>query len=219
MPDQTVSSLTYDRVVTTTTPTTLPTAIEQTAVGNVSTDVFLLTLNSTAVAQVSTFTIGGTLATNDVVNATIAVTGGYSFQYTYTANASDTVETVGSRLATLIDTDPNVTATAAFSAGTSTITLTSTIPGQAFTPTTSKTGTVAIGSPTTTTANAGVAMRRRIATATWTFDDSADGFITAVGRVNFFNGAASPTQLSTQDTAAYKHPTSIEAIRTAQGAS
>jgi phage tail sheath gpL-like len=219
MPDQVVSSLTYDRVTTTTTATTLPTAIEQSGLANVSTDVFYLTLQSTAVAQVSTFTISGTLTSTDIVTATIAVTGGYSFKYSYEANASDTIETVGTRLATLIDTDPNVTASAAFAASTSTITVTSAVPGQAFTLTSGKTGTVTVGAAATGTANAGTAMRRKIAEATWTFDDSADGFITAKGQVKFYNGGSSPTLVSTQDTATYKHAQSIDAIRTAQGAS
>lgn len=219
MPDQVVSSLTYNRVVTTTTPTTLPTAIEQSGTGTVSTDVFYLTLQSDAVPQVTTFTISGTLASSDVVTATVAVGGSYSFLYSYTANGTDTIQTVGTRLATLIDTDPNVTATAAFATGTSTITVTSAIPGQAFTLTSGKTGTVTVGSATTGTANAGTVMRRKIAEATWTFDDSTDGYITAKGQVKFYNGGSSPTLVSTQDTATYKHAQSIEAIRTAQGAS
>lgn len=220
MPGQTVSSITYNKVTTTTTPTTLPVAIEQSAATTIAKDELYMTLSSSAVAKVVTFTITGTPAAADIVHCTIAVTGGYSFKYVYELNASDTVETAGSRLATLIDTDPNVQASAVFATSTSTITVTSAIPGQDFTLTTGKTSTgLTVSAGTTGTANSGTAMRRKLAECTWTFDDSTDGYITAKGQVKFYNGGSSPTLLTTQDTAAYKHAQSIDAIRTAQGAS
>jgi phage tail sheath gpL-like len=216
---QSVSSLTYNSVVTTTTPLTLPVDLSLSTAANVSTTTVLPTLSSTAVAQVSTFAISGTLAPGDVVTATIATSSPtYSFQYQYTASATDTIQTVGARLATLINTDPNIVASAVFATGTSTITITSSNPGRAFTLTTGKTGTVTVSAGTTTTANAGTAMERQVAIATWTLDVSTDGYYTVTGAVNFYDGAASPTLLTTQSTAPYKHSRSIDQIRAAQSA-
>jgi phage tail sheath gpL-like len=219
MANQSVSSLVYNSVTTTTTPLTLPVDLSLSVAGGVSTTTVLPTLSSTAVAQVSTFTISGTLTTNDVVTATIATTvPTYSFQYQYTASATDTIQTVGTRLATLINTDPNIVASATFATGTSTITITSSTPGAPFTLTTGKTGTITVSAGTTSTANAGTAMERQVAIATWTLGVSSDGYYQVTGAVAFHDGAASPTLLTTQSTAPYKHPKSIDQIRVAQAA-
>jgi phage tail sheath gpL-like len=220
MATQSVFLITYNSVTSTTAPKTLPLDLTQSTAGVVSTTTALPTLSSTAVAQVSTFTISGTLATNDVVTATLATSSPtYSFQYQYTASATDTIQTVGTRLATLINSDPNVIASAVFATGTSTITITSSTAGTVFTLTTGKTSAgLTVTTGTTSTAAAGTVMERQVAIATWTLGVSTDGYYTLTGAVNFYDGAASPVLLTTQTTAPYKHPKSIDQIRVAQAA-
>lgn len=214
---QTISSITYDRVTTSSTPTQLAAELKSSVANNRFTNELFLNLTSNAVAQVDTFTISGTLAVDDVITVTIEDADGNEFDYIFKSKSTN-IQAAGISIASLINLDDDVTASSSFSGGTATVTIRSATPGRAFTTTTGKTGTVTVGAASTTTPSSGTAMKRKVGQAEWLVGVSDDGSVTVTGTVRFYDAASSPTQVQSQNTASYKHPRTIDAVRTAQGA-
>lgn len=214
---QIVSTLSYNRVTTTSTPTDLATEYKSAISGNTFVDEIYLNLDTNAIAQVDRFTLSGTLAVGDTVTVTIEDADGNEFDYVHVAK-STSIQAAAAAIAALINLDDDVAAVSSFASSTGTVTITSATPGRAFTTTTGKTGTVTVSSATTITANAGTPKKRKVAQAEWTTGVSADGSLTVTGVVKFYDGAAVPVQVQSQSTAPYKHPRTIDAVRTAQGA-
>ena len=213
---QAISSTEYTQSVTTTSTKTLPNYQEVSfPTANTVRIAHWSSLkdDATAIAQQDSVTISGSIAADDVVWIQIAVSGGTTVKYAAIAVVTDTLTTLAAKLAAAVNLDANVYASSALGV----ITITSVIPGQAFTTTSGKTGTVTMGSPATGTANSGTALTRKLMEVDVVFGDSTDGYLTATPTIRSYNGAASPTLVSTQTAAAYKHPSSIDTIRTAQG--
>lgn len=217
---QVVSSFVYDAVTSSTVNRTLPVEVRQSTTSGDPVDEFFLSLNTGATAQVSTLTISGTIVAGEQVFATLTDAATNVFKYIYEIQTDDTITQIGARLASLINLDSAVAAVSATVSATATITVTSSTPGVTFTLVSGKSAsaTITVGAVATGTASAGTAMKRKLAEVFTDFAPSVDGFLTATATIRFFDGAASPVLLQTQITAAYKHPRSIETIRTSQSA-
>jgi hypothetical protein len=214
---QVINTTVYDQVVTQTSAITLPNyqEVSYPSANTVRIAHFSsLRPNNVATAQSSSVTLSGTVAADDVVWIQIVDADANTQKYAAIANTTgETLSTLAAKLAAAVNEDNDVFA----SASGAVITLTSVIPGRSFTPTSGKTGTVVIGAPASVQANVGTALTRKIGEVDIVFDDSTDGFLTATGTIKFYDGASSPVLLQTQTTAAYKHPRSIDTIRTNNG--
>jgi hypothetical protein len=116
-------------------------------------------------------------------------------------------------LATLINTNPNVAATS--SAGV--ITITSAIPGQAFTLANTDSTTVGNVVIATTTANSGTALHRKVADIDVTFAVNANKFPTITLGGSWYNGAASPVVVLPVSVLSTSGPRSIDTLQTDAG--
>lgn len=170
-----------------------------------------LTLDPAAVAQVSTVTLSAGSTGDDIaVHLTVGAT---TWVYRHKKAAGDTVTTMAAFLAMLINTNPNVSATS--SAGV--ITITSAIPGQAFTlaNTDSTTaGSVVIATPT---ANSGTALHRKIVELDVAFTVNTNKFPTITLGGNWYNGAASPVVALPVSVLTTSGPKSIDTYQTDAG--
>jgi len=214
---QVINSTVYDQVTTSTDSVTLPNyqEVSYPAANTVRVMHYSsLRTSVAATAQSVSVTLSGTVATDDVAWIQIVDADSNTEKYAVIAKATgETLSTLAARLADAVNLDNDVYASAVGAV----ITITSVIPGRAFTPTSGKIGTVTVGSPSTVQANVGTALTRKIAEVDIVFDDSTDAYLTATGTVKFYDGAASPVLLQTQSTASYKHPRSIDTIRTNNG--
>ena len=170
-----------------------------------------LTLDPAAVPQVSTVTLSAGVTGDDIaVHLTVGAT---TWVYRHKKAAGDTVTTMAAFLAMLINTNPNVSATS--SAGV--ITITSAIPGQAFTlaNTDSTTaGNVVIATPT---ANSGTALHRKIVELDVAFTVNTNKFPTITLGGNWYNGAASPVVALPVSVLTTSGPKSIDVYQTDAG--
>jgi phage tail sheath gpL-like len=172
---------------------------------------WFLSLDPTAIAQVSTVTISaGTL--NDEYALTVT-SGGSASEYMHKQVAGDTATTIASFLATLINTNPNVQAVSAGAV----ITVTSLIPGQAFTLANTDSTTPANVVIATTTANAGTAINRKIAEANVVFSASTTGFPVITLSGQWYDGSATPVLLQAFGPLTGTGNNSLDSIQTAQG--
>ena len=170
-----------------------------------------LTLDPAAVAQVSTVTLSAGSTGDDIaVHLTVGAT---TWVYRHKKAAGDTVTTMAAFLAMLINTNPNVSATSS----TGVITITSAIPGQAFTlaNTDSTTaGSVVIATPT---ANSGTALHRKIVELDVAFTVNTNKFPTITLGGNWYNGAASPVVALPVSVLTTSGPKSIDTYQTDAG--
>lgn len=170
-----------------------------------------LTLDPAAVAQVSTVTLSAGSTGDDIaIHLTV---GSTTWVYRHVKTSSDTVTTMAAFLATLINTNPNVAATSNLGV----ITITSAIPGQAFTlaNTDSTTaGNVVIATPT---ANAGTALHRKVVDLDVTFDVNAQKFPRVTLGGNWFDGGASPVSVLPVSALNVAGPRSIDTLQTDAG--
>lgn len=170
-----------------------------------------LTLDPAAVPQVSTVTLSAGLNGDDIaVHLTV---GSTTWIYRHVKAAGDTVTTMAAFLATLINTNPNVAATS--SAGV--ITITSAIPGQAFTLANTDSTTVGNVVIATTTANSGTALHRKVADIDVTFAVNANKFPTITLGGSWYNGAASPVVVLPVSVLSTSGPRSIDTLQTDAG--
>ena len=170
-----------------------------------------LTLDPAAVAQVSTVTLSAGSTGDDVaVHLTV---GSTTWIYRHVKTSSDTVTTMAAFLATLINTNPNVAATS--SAGV--ITITSAIPGQAFTLANTDSTTVGNVVIATTTANSGTALHRKIVELDVAFTVNTNKFPTITLGGNWYNGAASPVVALPVSVLTTSGPKSIDTYQTDAG--
>lgn len=207
------STITYPRPVETSTQqVTLETEYRiDTATGNQVKTEWYMTLDPGAVPQVSTVTItAGSTGDDYVISLTSnAVTKAYRHKQ----EAGETATAIATFLATLINTNPAVKATNA--AGV--ITITSLVPGQAFT--LANTGSTTTGNVTiaTTTANAGTSLHRKIGEATVTFSVSSKGYPEVALSGKWFDGAAIPVQKQVYGPLKGVGYTTIDLLQTAAG--
>jgi hypothetical protein len=170
-----------------------------------------LTLDPAAVPQVSTVTLSAGSDGDDIaVHLTV---GSTTWIYRHVKAAGDTVTTMAAFLATLINTNPNVAATS--SAGV--ITITSAIPGQAFTLANTDSTTVGNVVIATTTANSGTALHRKVADIDVTFAVNANKFPTITLGGSWYNGAASPVVVLPVSVLSTSGPRSIDTLQTDAG--
>jgi hypothetical protein len=170
-----------------------------------------LTLDPAAVPQVSTVTLSAGSNGDDIaVHLTV---GSTTWIYRHVKAAGDTVTTMAAFLATLINTNPNVAATS--SAGV--ITITSAIPGQAFTLANTDSTTVGNVVIATTTANSGTALHRKVADIDVTFAVNANKFPTITLGGSWYNGAASPVVVLPVSVLSTSGPRSIDTLQTDAG--
>lgn len=170
-----------------------------------------LTLDPAAVAQVSTVTLSAGSNGDDIaVHLTV---GSTTWVYRHVKAAGDTVTTMAAFLATLINTNPNVAATS--SAGV--ITITSAIPGQAFTLANTDSTTVGNVVIATTTANSGTALHRKIVDLDIAFSVNPNKFPTITLGGSWYNGAASPVVALPVSVLTTSGPKSIDAYQTDAG--
>ena len=214
---QVINSTVYDQVTTSTSAVTLPNYqdVSYPAANTVRvTHYSSLKDSTTATAQSVTVNLSGSIATDDIAWIQIVDADANTEKYAAIGKASgETLSTLAARLAAAVNLDNDVYASATGAV----ITVTSVTPGRAFTATSGKTGTVVVGSPASVQANVGTALTRKIAEVDVVFDDSTDAYLTATGTIKFYDGALSPVLLQTQSTASYKHPRSIDTIRTNNG--
>jgi hypothetical protein len=170
-----------------------------------------LTLDPSAVAQVSTVTLSAGSNGDDIaVHLTV---GGTTWIYRHKKAAGDTVTTMAAFLATLINTNPNVAATSA--AGV--ITITSAIPGQAFTLANTDSSTVGNVVIATTTANSGTTLHRKVVDLDVSFTVNTNKFPTVTLGGNWYNGAASPVVVLPVSNLTTAGPRSIDTLQTDAG--
>jgi hypothetical protein len=170
-----------------------------------------LTLDPAAVPQVSTVTLSAGSTGDDIaIHLTV---GSTTWVYRHVKAAGDTVATIAAFLATLINTNPNIAATSA--AGV--ITITSAIPGQAFT--LANTDSTVVGNVViaTTTANSGTALHRKVADIDVTFAVNANKFPTITLGGSWYNGAASPVVVLPVSVLSTSGPRSIDTLQTDAG--
>ena len=217
---QVVSAFTYDAVTSSTISRTLPVEVRQTTISGDPVDEFYLSLNTGAIAQVSTLTVSGAIVAGEQIFAIVTDAAANVFKYIYEIQTGDTIALAGSRLASLINLDSAVAAVSVFASTTATVTVTSATPRLAFTITSGKSAaaTITVGAVVTGTPSSGVAMKRKLAEVFTDFAPTADGFLSATTTIKFYDGASAPVLLQTQSTAIYKHTRSTEAIRTSQSA-
>lgn len=208
-----VGTITYDRpnntaVTATTLETDYQISFPQTNRIRISQ---FLTLDPAAVAQVSTVTLSAGSTGDDIaIHLTVGAT---TWVYRHKKAAGDTVTTMAAFLATLINTNPNVSATSALGV----ITITSAIPGQAFTlaNTDSTTaGNVVIAS---VTANSGTALHRKVVDLDVTFDVNSEKFPRVTLGGNWFDGGASPIAVLPVSALTASGPRSIDKLQTDAG--
>lgn len=189
MQDQAVSSITYNRTdVTPTTVTTEYRRSSDTTNANRQKIVQYMGLDSTAVAQVSTVTLAlGTAADNYVV---VIANGPDTKTYRHQQAAGDTANTLAEFLATIINTNPSVTATFADNV----ITLTSSVAGDDFV--ISNTGSTTVGNVVvaTPTASAGTPKHRKRWEMFVNFNVTPQGFEQLTAQGFCYNGAEPPVQ-------------------------
>lgn len=208
-----VGTITYDRpnntvVTTTTLETDYQISFPQTNRIRISQ---FLTLDPAAVAQVSTVTLSEGLTGDDIV---VELTVGANvWHYRHQETAADTVTTMAAFLATLINTNPNVAATSALGV----ITITSAIPGQAFS--LANTGSTTAGNVViaTTTANSGTALHRKVVDLDVTFDVNSEKFPRVTLGGNWMDAGASPVAVLPVSALTVNGPRSIDKLQTDAG--
>jgi|GEM_PF-6697516 len=212
-----VGSESYNRplassTVSTSIPTSFTVGIAETSGNEVITITKLANLDTANVAQVSTVT----LATPTVGN-TVALTvtaNSVSNLYFYVVQTGDTATSVAAYLAKIIGAvDPNVSASAA--AGV--ITLTSIVPGQAFTLANTGSTTPSNVVIATTTANSGTPLQVQTAIATLTFSVDSNGFQSIALGGNWYTGATTPVVAAAIPTLSAKTPVSYNTMQTNNG--
>ena len=182
-----------------------------TSVANKITTEWYLTLDPDNVAQVSTVTItAGTTSDEYAVKVTV---GASVLTYRHKQVASQNATAIAVFLATIINTNPNVTATSAAAV----ITIKSLIPGQAFTLDNSDSTTVGNVVIATTTANSGTALHRKIGEAELTFSASTAGFPVVSVSGKWYDGASSPVLKQNFGPLVGTGNSTLDAIQTAQG--
>jgi hypothetical protein len=170
-----------------------------------------LTLDPAAVPQVSTVTLSAGSTGDDIaIHLTVSST---TWVYRHVKAAGDTVTTVAAFLATLINTNPNVAATSALGV----ITITSAIPGQAFTLANTDSTTAGNVVIATTTANSGTALHRKVAEIDVAFTVNTNKFPTVTLGGNWYNGAASPVVVLPVSALVVNGPRSIDTLQTDAG--
>ncbi|MEH2033205.1 MAG: hypothetical protein V7K67_26850 [Nostoc sp.] len=195
-----------------TTPTELETEYRiSTATPNTIAIEWYLTLDPDNVAQVSTVTVtAGTTGDEYAIAVTV---GSSTLTYRHKQVASQTATAIATFLATLINTNPNVQATSVGAV----ITITSVIPGQAFTLANTDSTTPGNVVIATTTANAGTALHRKIGQANVVFGAIATGFPVINVSGNWYDGSASPVQQQAFGPLTGTGNSTIDAVQTAQG--
>lgn len=205
--------ITYNRPQNSaTTPTELETEyrISSPSGNAILTEVFM-TLDPDNVAQVSTVTLSLGSAGDEYAIA-IAV-GADSWVYRHKQTASDTTVSMAAFLAAIINTNTNVKA----SASSGVITITSLIPGQAFTPTVTESTTAGNLVVATPTANAGTALHRKIGQMIATFSVNNLGFPQISTSGSWYNGASVPVLQQNFGPLLGVGNATLDSIQTAQG--
>lgn len=170
-----------------------------------------LTLDPAAVAQVSTVTLSAGVTGDDIaIHLTVS---GTTWIYRHKKAVADTVITMAAFLATLINTNPNVAATSSVGV----ITITSAVPGQAFTLANTDSTTVGNVVIATTTANSGTALHRKIIELDVAFTVNTNKFPTITLGGNWYNGAASPVVALPVSVLTTSGPKSIDTYQTDAG--
>ena len=188
-------------------------------------------LDATAEPQVETITVdGGNLPGADAhYQVTIDGPTGDArvFSWFYDASATPTANDVAAALAELVNLHPDCSAVQGGTGVENTVIVTAVAPGTAGAFTCAvdalllADGSSAAGpaiSTTTTTAGSGDGKVRKLSELTVGPAINANKrFEIQVTAGSFFDGAASPTTVSTGSTATFTHPNSMDAIRAAQG--
>ena len=170
-----------------------------------------LALDPAAVSQVSTVTLAAGSTGDDIaVHLTVGAT---TWVYRHKKVAGENVTTMAAFLATLINTNPYVAATSIVGV----ITITSAMPGQAFTLANTDSSTVGNVVIATPTANYGTVLHRKIVELDVVFTVNANKFpaITLGGK--WYNGAASPVIALPVSVLTTSGPKSIDAYQTDAG--
>jgi hypothetical protein len=149
-----------------------------------------LDLSDDGVRQVSTITITSGTTGNEYAVA-VQVVGQPTLIYRHKQPAGATAVALAAFLATLIDTNPHVVATATGAV----ITVKSAVAGVAFTLDNSDSTTVGNVVVATTTAAAGTAKHRKLFETALIFGVNATGFITVTSDGKFYDGAMTPVLL------------------------
>lgn len=169
------------------------------------------TLDPANVAQVSTVTIllG---STGDEIAVEIEI-GATSWVYRHKQTATDTVNSIASFLATLIDTNPNIAAKAVLGV----ITLTSVVPGQPFEVDTSTSTDPANSATATTAAATGTILHRKISETELTFAVNSAGFPIVSCSGKWYDGASVPVVKQTFGPLLGAGNSTVDSIQTAAG--
>jgi hypothetical protein len=187
--------------------------IDSLTVGNRVRTEWYMTLDPAAVPQVSTVTITSGVTNDDYV--VILTVDAVARAYRHKQVAGDNAASIASFLATLINTHPAVKAVAASGV----ITITSLIPGQAFT--IANTGSTTVGNIViaTTTANSGTTLHRKIGEVDLTFTINATGFPVASVSGRWYDAASLPVQRQVFGPLVGVGYSTIDALQTAAGIS
>jgi len=212
MSDQGIGSLSYERPKNSaTTPTTLETEYRVSFTGNVGTVEWWMTLDPATVAEETTVTItAGATGNYYVIDV---VVGADSKSYIHKQVAGDTAATIAAYLAKIIDTNPNVRATAASNV----ISIKAAVPGTDLLIDGTDSTTPANVVVATVAANGGTALHRKIGEASLTFSINAAGFPEITTNGKWFDGGVSPVQLVPFGPLRATSNKALDAIQTAQG--
>lgn len=172
---------------------------------------WFLTLNPANVAQVSTVTITVGSETDEYA---VAVTVGTSVMtYRHKQTADDTDNTIAAFLSKIINTNDNIFATHNLNV----ITITSLIPGQAFTLDNSDSTDTNKVVLATTTANSGTPLHRKIADVEVVFSIGANGFPRATFNGKWYDGSSVPVLRQNFGPLVGNGSDTVDSIQTAAG--